>query len=234
MTPAISPPTTSPSLSPPVLYLVDDDRSFLAATARLLRLHGFAVQSFDSAADFLNALDPAMHGCIIADLQMPKMNGLELQDALARGGGGHALPVVFLSGRGDIETSVLAMRHGAEDFIPKRAAKQVLLDAIHRALARDAQAHVLEARLRELRAPFAALTPRDCEVLAHVLRGQLNKQIAADLGIDERSVKRHRTSIMTKLGVDSVVELTRLVHESGLTFEAPGLVPSGSSPASLL
>jgi two-component system, LuxR family, response regulator FixJ len=199
-------------LSPdsPVIYLVDDDASFLTATARLLRASGFAVKPFPSAEEFLKNFVPDSHGCVIADLNMPHMNGLELQSAMIHAG--HAMPVVFLTGHGNIETSVLAMRHGAEDFITKRATKEALLNAIQRALTRD-------GRLRELRAPFAVLTPRDREVLAHVLKGRLNKQIATDLGIDERSVKRHRTSIMAKLRVDSVAELTRLVDDAGLTFD---------------
>jgi FixJ family two-component response regulator len=204
-----------------VIYLVDDDASFLTATARLLRACGFAVKPFPSAKEFLENFVPDAHGCVIADLNMPKMNGLELQNAMTQAG--HAMPVVFLTGHGDIETSVLAMRHGAEDFITKRATKEAILEAIHRALARD-------ARLRELRAPFAALTPRDREVLAHVLKGRLNKQIATDLRIDERSVKRHRTNIMAKAGVESVAELARLVHESGLTFDVPDPA-SSPSPA---
>ena len=137
------------------------------------------------------------------------------------------MPVVFLTGHGDIPTSVRAMRQGAEDFLTKLAPKADLLAAVKRALARDALARAQRARLRELRAPFDALTPRDREVLAHVLTGQLNKQIAGDLGIDERSVKRHRTSIMTKLQVQSVAELTHLVHEAGIEFRRPGSPTTG-------
>jgi FixJ family two-component response regulator len=204
-----------------VIYLVDDDASFLTATARLLRACGFSVKTFPSAAEFLKNFVPDAHGCVIADLNMPHMNGLELQNAMTQAG--HAMPVVFLTGHGDIETSVLAMRHGAEDFITKRATKEALLNAIQRALARD-------GRLRELRAPFAALTPRDREVLAHILKGRLNKQIAAALGVDERSVKRHRANIMAKLRVESAVELTHLAHEAGLTFDLPDPVASPPTP----
>jgi FixJ family two-component response regulator len=139
---------------------------------------------------------------------------LDLQNALAQAG--HGLPVVFLSGHGDIPATVQAMRGGAEDFLTKRAPKQELLDAVKRALARDARERAERARQGALRARFDALTPRDREVLSHVLAGRLNKQIADDLRIDERSVKRHRTSIMLKLRVQSVAELTHLVHEAGL------------------
>jgi FixJ family two-component response regulator len=151
---------------------------------------------------------------VVADVQMPGLSGLDLQAALAKTP--NPLPVLFLTGHGDIPTSVRAMRQGAEDFLTKRAPKEELLEAVKRALARDARERAERARVQELRARFDTLTQRDREVLHHVLRGQLNKQIAAALGIDERSVKRHRTSIMAKLQVQSVAELTHLVHEAGL------------------
>jgi FixJ family two-component response regulator len=198
----------------PVIRVVDDDVSFLTAVARLLRASGFAVKAFASAADFLAQPEPDVPGCVLADLQMPGLSGLDLQNALAQAG--HRLPVVFLSGHGDIAATVRAMRGGAEDFLTKCAPKQELLDAVKRALARDARERAERARQGALRARFDALTPRDREVLTHVLAGRLNKQIADDLRIDERSVKRHRTSIMLKLHVQSVAELTHLVHEAGL------------------
>jgi FixJ family two-component response regulator len=193
---------------------VDDDQSFLAAVSRLLRAAGFDVKSFPSATDFLRDLTPDAQGCVIADLKMPGVSGLDLQDALIKTES--PIPVIFLTGHGDIPTSVRAMRHGAEDFLTKRASKEELLDAVKRALARDAQAREHRARLRGLRARFDAVTPREREVLAHVLQGKLNKQIAYDLGINERTVKLHRTSLMSKLRVQSVAELTRLVQEADL------------------
>ena len=202
-------------LSPlPLVRVVDDDASFLKGVARMLRASGFAVETFASAAEFLARPEPDVPGCVLVDLQMPGLSGLDLQEALAKAG--RPMPVVFLSGHGDVPTTVRAMRRGAEDFLTKRAPKEELLDAVKRALARDARERAERARVEALRAPFAALTSREREVLAHVLTGQLNKQIAGDLGIDERSVKRHRTSIMTKLQVQSVAELTRLVQEAGL------------------
>jgi FixJ family two-component response regulator len=212
----MSPATSATPVA--VIHVVDDDASFLTAVSRLLRASGFAVNTFSSAREFLSQLAPGTHGCVLADLQMPGMNCLELQEALAKSG--NPIPVVFLTGAGDIPSTVRAMRRGAEDFLRKQAPKNELLDAVKRALARDSREHADRARLRQLRAPFDALTPRDREVLAHVLRGQLNKQIARDLGVDERSVKRHRTSIMTKLKVESVAELTHLVHAAGLHDEA--------------
>ena len=204
------------------VFVVDDNASSLVAVSRLLRTSGFAVKLFSSAADFLTQLVPDTHGCVIADLRMPGMSGLDLQAALDNAG--HALPMIFLTGYGDLPTTVQAMRRGAEDFLSKRAPKDHLLNAVNRALARDARQQAERTRLRQLRAPFAALTPREREVLSHVLAGQLNKQIAADLHIDERSIKRHRTSIMTKLHVQSVAELTHLVYEAGLSFSESILV----------
>jgi FixJ family two-component response regulator len=195
-----------------VIHVVDDDPSFLAAVSSLLRASGFVVETFHSATEFLSRLAADTHGCVIADLS--DVDGLELQEALVKAG--NAIPVIFLTGTGDIPSAVRAMRRGAEDFLCKPAPETELLDAVKRALARDAHEHAERTRLHELRVRFATLTPRDCEVLSHVLSGQLNKQIARDLGIDERSVKRHRTSIMTKLHVQSVAELTHLVHAAGL------------------
>ena len=213
MTPPVNP-------SPPAtVFVVDDDPSFLLSIARLLRASGFAVRSFASAAEFLSQLPAEAAGCVVVDLQMPGMNGLELQEALAKTP--NPLPLVFLTGHGEVPDAVSAVRRGAEDFLSKRAPRKELLSAVNRALARDAQERAERARVRGLRARFEALTERDREVLQHVLRGQLNKQIAGDLGIDERSVKRHRTSIMSKLHVQSVSELTHLVHEAGLASMIP-------------
>jgi FixJ family two-component response regulator len=198
----------------PVVHVVDDDASFLTAVSRLLRASGFTVRTFGSAAELLSGLAADTHGCVIADLRMPGVSGLELQESLVKAG--NLIPVIFLTGAGDIPSTVRAMRYGAEDFLSKSAPKKNLLDAVKRALERDARERAERARLRELRTPFESLTPRDREVLTHVLRGQLNKQIARDLGVDQRSVKRHRTSIMTKLQVQSVAELTHLVHAARL------------------
>jgi FixJ family two-component response regulator len=195
---------------------VDVDASFRKAVARMLRASGFAVKTFASAAEYLAALEAEIPGCVLVDLQMPGSSGLDLQEALAQAG--YAMPVIFLSGQGDIPTTVQAMRRGAEDFLTKRASREELLAAVRRALARDAHERAGQARREALRARFAALSPRELEVLGHVVQGKLNKQIAYDLGIHERTVKLHRTAITTKLGVFSVAELTRLWMEAGPTF----------------
>ena len=207
------------------IFVVDDDPSFLTAVTRWLRACGYAVQSFTSAAKFLEQYSSDMPGCLIADLRMAGLSGLDLQDALIKADS--PIPVIFLTGHGDIPTSVRAMRHGAVDFLTKRAPKEELLDAVKRALARDAQAREQRARLRGLRARFDTLTSREREVLAHVISGQLNKQIAYDLEISERTVKAHRSTLIDKLGLASVAELVRFAEELDI-------LPIGSvSPATI-
>ena len=196
------------SLATPLVHIVDDDAAFLAAASRLLKASGFTVKIYAAPEELLAGLPDEAPGCVLADLHMPGMSGLELQDALARSR--NPLPVVFLTGAGDIPASVQAMRQGAEDFLTKVAPKELILGAVHRALARDAKERAARDRLARLRTLFAGLTGREREVLGHVVRGRQNKQIAADLGIAERTVKLHRTAITTKLGVPSVAELTRL------------------------
>jgi FixJ family two-component response regulator len=196
------------------VFIVDDDASFLRSVSRLLRAAGYSVRTFESAEEFLGQLAPEMTGCVLADLQMPGLDGLELQEAMAKSA--NPLPVVFLSAQGDIPTTVQAMRRGAEDFLTKLSRKEKLLDAVRRALARGAQERNARERLRELRGRFDALTPRELEVLEQVVRGRMNKQIADDLGINERTVKLHRTNLTRTLGVQSVAELTRLAAQAGL------------------
>ena len=208
----------------PVVHAVDDDASFLVALARLLKAAGYAVQTYASAADFLAKLGDGA-GCVITDLRMPGMDGLDLQQALARGA--NMVPVVFLSGEGDIPTTVQAMRQGAEDFLTKRAPKEAILAAVDRAIARDARQSAETAHRHALRARFDALTSRELEILRHVVAGQMNKQIAADLRINERTVKLHRTAITTKLEVHSVAELTRIAQAVGLLDEPLPTFPKG-------
>ncbi len=218
-----------PSLQETVtVFIIDDDPSFLKSMARLLSAVGYAVRAFESAEEFLKQLAPEMSGCIVADLQMPGMDGLKLQQALAKTA--NPLPIIFLTGRGDIPSSVSAMRSGAEDFLTKRAPKEDLLAAVERALARDRLERKERGRLQDLRQRFNDLSERELEVLGHVVRGKMNKEIASDLDINERTVKLHRTNITRKLKVQSVAELTRLAGEAGL-FKSHAR--SGSSPSDL-
>ncbi|MGA9481333.1 MAG: response regulator [Candidatus Acidiferrales bacterium] len=213
------------SVFQPTVHIVDDDISFLAAISRLLQAGGFAVKPFSSARDFLAQRDANAPGCVLADLEMPGMNGLDLQLALAQTP--NPLPIVFLTGHGDIPTTVRAMLAGAEDFLEKSAPKEKILDAVKRSLSRNACERESRARQGELRAQFDALSKRELEVLAHVVQGRLNKQIAADLGIHERTVKLHRTAITTKLGVQSVAELTRVTLQAGIFTASKLTFPKG-------
>jgi len=210
---------------PPIVHVVDDDASFLTAISRLLRANGFSVRTYSSAHEFLAQRDTDSPGCVLADLRMPHISGLDLQSLLAQSP--NPLPILFLTGHGDIPSTVRAMRDGAEDFLEKRAPKEKLLDAVTRALGRDSRERAARERQRELRALFDTLTERELEVLSHVVRGQLNKQIAADLGLHERTVKLHRTAITTKLKVQSVAELTRLTQEAGIFPEQVPTFPKG-------
>ena len=203
--------------NPTIIRVVDDDASFRNAISRLVRAGGYAVQTFASAREFLQSARADVPGCVLLDLRMPGPSGLDLQRTLAQSE--NPLPLVFRTGHGDIPTSVRAVRAGADDFLTKPVQKEVLFPAIERALARDAQEREMRARRRELRARFDALTPREREVLAHVLRGQLNKQIAGDLGASERTIKAHRANLMAKLQVQSVAELAHLAHEAGISGE---------------
>ncbi len=198
--------------STPVVHLVDDDASFSTAMTRLLRASGFAVAHYPSAAAFLARAHDDAPGCVLVDLQMPGMSGLDLQAALSSARFPH--PIVFLTAHGDIPTSVRAMKQGAEDFLVKNASKEDLLAAVQRALLRDAREREARNRIREHRRRLATLSPREREVLALVVQGLLNKEIAATLGIHERTVKLHRTAVTTKLDVHSVAQLTRLVQEA--------------------
>jgi FixJ family two-component response regulator len=196
------------------VHIVDDDESFLIATSLLLRASGFATRTYSSAREFLAQRLADERGCVVVDLRMPDMDGLDLQAALAQTQS--PLPVLFLTGHADTASTVRAMRAGAEDVLEKASPKELLLDALQRALVRDAQERQARSQRQTLRAHFAALSAREREVLGHVLRGRLTKQIAGDLGIHERTVKVHRRAIMVKLRVKSVAALARLSQDAGL------------------
>ena len=199
-----------------VVFVVDDDPSFRTAVTRMLQAAGLGVQSFACGAELLSHLSGGHldgSGCVLADLRMPGLDGLQLQQTCAEAG--VELPFVFLTGQGDVPSAVSAMRQGAIDFLDKCAPQQTLLAALELALERDANARASRARRGELKRRFSALTGRETEVLAQVVHGRMNKQIAATLGIHERTVKLHRSAITSKLGVRSVAELTTLAREIG-------------------
>jgi FixJ family two-component response regulator len=197
------------------VFLVDDDPSILRALTRLLRAGGHQVSAFRSPRDFLAQHDAAVPGCVVLDLAMPGLNGLELQTALAAAG--CQRPIVFISGHGDIPSSVRAMKAGAVDFLTKPVSQEILLAAIERAIERDRLMRRATAELQAIGERLNTLTPREREVLQHVVAGQLNKQIAADLGTVEKTVKVHRSRVMEKMGVRSLADLVRMAERIGLT-----------------
>jgi FixJ family two-component response regulator len=204
----------SDSCSSPTIFVVDDDASTLRGISRLLVAGGHAVQVASSGREFLDGHRPTHRGCVVVDLRMPGLDGLQLQAALARSG--NPLPVIFLTGHGDIPTSVDAMKAGAEDFLTKPVRKEALFAAVERALARDAEIAAQRRRRDDLRRRFDSLTPREHEVLQQIVGGKLNKQIADDVGTTERTIKAHRASIMAKLGVQTPAELGRIAQEAGI------------------
>jgi FixJ family two-component response regulator len=206
-----------------IVHLVDDDPEFLSAISRFVRRGGFQVATHASVDELLAEVSPETRGCVIADLVMPGASGLELQALLSKRG--VMMPVVFLTGHGDIPSSVQAMRGGAVDFLEKLAPKEQLIGAIVRALERDAETHSARARLEERRRRFATLTERERTVLALVVRGDRNKQIAGTLGVTERTIKLHRAAITAKLGVHSVAQMVALASEARLETDIP--VPPG-------
>jgi len=210
------------------VHLVDDDCAFLTATSRLLTVKGFSVSAFDSPTALLSRVSAETRGCLVTDLDMPDMTGLQLQALLRLRGVG--MPVVFLTGHGDIPSSVQAMRCGAVDCLEKPAPTDQLTAAIIRALEKDAETYAARMRIQEHRRRLATLTEREREVFALVARGRMNKQIAAMLGIHERTVKLHRTAITTKLGVHAVAQLAVLASEAGL-LEPETLCPTLTSRA---
>ncbi len=201
----------------PVVYLLDDEPEMRKALTRLLRAQGLAVQSFASARELLAQAPPKGPACLVLDVAMPEMDGLQVQERLRERG--VDLPIVFLTGRGDIPMSVRALKAGAEDFLTKPVDGADLLRAIRAALQRGADRRARSDDLAALRERLALLTPREREVLGHVIAGKLNKQIAAALGTGEQNIKVHRGRLMRKLGLKSVADLVRAAERLGLPPE---------------
>jgi FixJ family two-component response regulator len=196
------------------IHVVDDDVSFRRAVTRLLRAAKYEVRSYASAAEFMSTDASPSPGCILLDLKMPGASGFDVQQSLAKTE--ERLPIIFLTGHGDIPASVRAMKAGAVDFLTKPVQRDALLRAVESALERNATERKSREILRELRKRYETLTTREREVLAQVIGGKLNKQIGFDLGTTERTIKAHRASIMDKLGVQSVAELTRMAQDLGI------------------
>ncbi|MGZ8238079.1 MAG: response regulator transcription factor [Methylobacter sp.] len=203
----------------PTVFVIDDDPSVLKALERLLRSSGLNVAMFTSPQEFLEQYEPDLHGCLVLDVAMPCLNGLELQQILAVRD--IELPVIFITGHGDIPMSVQAMKQGAVDFLTKPVHDNDLIEAIHAAIEKDRMIRLTSAELAEIRQRLATLTPREREVLGHVVAGRLNKQIAADLGIVEKTIKVHRAHLMTKLKVRSLADLVRLAEHGGIKSIKP-------------
>jgi FixJ family two-component response regulator len=194
----------------PTVFVVDDDAAVRKAVSRLLHSAGIAVADFASPREFLAQHDPATPGCLVLDLAMPGFDGLRLQTTLRETGS--SLPIIFLTGHGDVSKSVQAMKHGALDFLTKPVKDKDLLTVVRAAIERDAVARQEQAKFSEICARIDTLTPREREVLERVVAGKLNKQIAGDLRITEATVKMHRARVMVKMKVQSVAELARLME----------------------
>jgi FixJ family two-component response regulator len=198
------------------VYLVDDDPGVLKALSRLLRIRGYEVKPYCSPQLFLEEHDVTVPGCAILDVSMPGLDGLQLQRALTAAGGSHR-PVVFVTGKGDIPTSVRAMKAGAIDFLTKPVKDEDLFKAVSSAEVLDAESRRLHSELESMQAKVRTLTPREREVLMHVVAGRLNKQIAGDLGTVEKTIKVHRSRMMEKLGIRMVADLVRMAEKLNLS-----------------
>lgn len=214
----------------PVIYLVDDDEAVRDALGMLFKSIGLKHESYASALDFLERFNRARHSCLVADIRMPGLSGLELQQRLNDEQA--EIPIIFITGHGDVPMAVTAMKSGAADFVQKPFRDQDLIDRINNALARDLERRKGRAEQDEIRARIALLTPRENEVMERVARGQANKVIAMDLGVSQRTVELHRARVMKKLKMRSVAQLVHAIDRIGGVAEAeatatpPGTVAS--------
>jgi two-component system, LuxR family, response regulator FixJ len=205
--------------SGPLVYLVDDDDAVRDSLGLLLRSIGLECELYGSALEFLEHYDAKRHSCLVADIRMPGLSGLELQQRLNEQ---HAdVPIIFITGHGDVPMAVNAMKAGAADFIQKPFRDQDLIDRIHKALDQDKERRAARAEGDTIRARLALLTPRETEVMQRVVRGQANKVIAMDLGVSQRTVELHRARVMRKLKMRSLAELVHAVDKIGAGASAP-------------
>lgn len=207
------------SRTAPTIAIVDDDEAVLKSLSRLLRSAKLDPIVFSSPEEFLDRCEPRAVCCLVLDVAMPGLNGLELQETLIAKG--WEVPIVFLTGHGDIPMSVRAIKWGAVDFLTKPVHDEDLLKAIRSAIELNQAGQKDRAEREEIRKRLATLTPREREVFEHVITGQLNKQIAADLGTVEQTIKVHRARVMEKMGVQSVAELVHLAERAGLMGPRP-------------
>ncbi len=205
-----------------IVFVVDDDRSVREGLVDLLGSVGMQVKAFATAQEFLQFKRPNLPACLVLDVRLPGASGLDLQRELAQSG--DPLPIIFITGHGDVPMSVRAMKEGAVEFLTKPFREQEVLDAVQQALKADAIAREHRTRAAEVRRRYESLTPREREVMRHVLTGLLNKQIAGTLGASEVTVKMHRAQVMHKMKAESVVDLLRMA-------EAIGIVPPGPGPS---
>jgi two-component system, LuxR family, response regulator FixJ len=217
-------PEPAPRPDTPLVYLVDDDEAVRDSLGLLLESVGLAHEVFASALAFLDAYDPGRHSCLVADIRMPGLSGLDLQQRLNELRAG--VPIVFITGHGDVPMAVNAMKAGATDFIQKPFRDQDLLDRIHKALALDRAQRVWRAQEKEIRQRLGKLTPRETEVMHRVVKGHANKVIAMDLGVSQRTVELHRARVMRKLKMRSLAELVSAVgkltaEDAATSAEAP-------------
>ena len=205
----------APNQQTPRVFVVDDDESVRKALRRLIESVGMRVETFSSAEEFLAHPLESGPSCLLLDVRMPRVSGLELQKEMSARG--IDIPIIFITGHGDVRMSVEAMKGGALDFIQKPFSEQDLLDAVHDAVARDVEASRKRKHRDSVRDRVATLTPREREVFALVVTGLLNKQIGAQLGTSEKTIKVHRARVMRKLAAESVADLVRMAHVAGIT-----------------
>ena len=197
-----------------IVFIVDDDPSFRRSIEMLIGSAGINTQGFSSAEEFLRSRRPDIPACLVLDVRLPQSSGLDLQQELAKAG--VQIPIIFITGHGDIPMTVQAMKAGATEFLTKPFREQDLVDAIHKAINFDRAARLQRAKLEDLRGRYQSLTPREREVMAHVVTGMLNKQVAEKLGTTEKTIKVHRGHLMRKMGMQSLADLVRAAERLGI------------------